>query len=200
MRVTSEAGSVQVGETRVARVRRTLPGVRIPLAAAAPVIAALLTACGGDGAAAPPTAGPTPTQAPVSETDTAYARDICGAFGRYITRMGDAQRADPQLFSDQAKLLRAAAPILDTLSKDLDKAKPPKDVANFHDAVVENTKTMATKAKGGLFLTAQELSGVTSGAPLPPITVRARLVEAAGSRPECAQSGGMDAFFGDTGQ
>jgi hypothetical protein len=164
------------------------------------LLAAILVACGGDGMAPPPTAGPTPTQAPVSESDISYARDICSAFGRYITSFNAAQQRDPQLFADQAKLLRTAAPILDTLGKDLDKAKPPKDMANFHDAIVEQAKTMATKAKGGLVLTADELSGISRSAPVPPVTVRERMAEAASSRPECAQSGGMDALFGDTGE
>jgi len=163
------------------------------------VAALLLAACSGGGAAKPPTPGPTPTRGPVSETDVAYARVVCRAFGTYITSFSAATQRDPQLSSDQAKLLRAAAPILDTFAKDLDKAKPPKDMANFHDAIVEKVKTMATKAKGGLLLTNDELSGIAKGAPVPPITVRERMYEAAGQLPECANSGGMDALFGDTG-
>ena len=80
------------------------------------------------------------------------------------------------------------------------KAKAPKDMANFHDALVERLKTMASKAKGGIFITTDELSGISKGAPLPPVTVRERLAEAAAATPECATTGGMDPLFGDTGQ
>jgi hypothetical protein len=167
---------------------------------AAVVATLFLVACGGDGAASPPTPGPTPTRGPVTESDIAYARDVCSAFGKYIAAFDAVQQKDPQLFADQAKLLRTAAPILETFSKDLGKAKPPKDMANFHAAVIERVKTIATKAKGGMVVSPEELSSVSRGAPLPPVTVRERLAEAATSRPECAQSGGMDALFGDTGQ
>ena len=96
--------------------------------------------------------------------------------------------------------MKTAAPILDSFAKDLDKAKPPKDMANFHDALVERVKTIATKAKGGMVVTPEELAGISKGAPLPPGTVRDRLAEAAANIPQCAQSGGTDALFGDTGQ
>jgi hypothetical protein len=156
-------------------------------------------ACSGGGAAGPPTAGPTPTRAAVSGSDTDYARAVCGAFGTYLGSISSAARNDPQLFSDQAKLLRVAAPILDTFGKDLDRANPPKDMANFHDAVVEKVKTMAGKAKSGGLASTSELSNITKGAPLPPRTVRDRMSEAAGRVPECENSGGMDALFGDQG-
>ena len=163
-------------------------------------VALVLVACSGGGAAAPPTAGPTPTRAAVSNSDTAYVRAVCGAFGRYLGALNAATRADPQLFSDQAKLLRTAAPILETFGKDLDKAKPPKDMANFHDAVVERAKTIAARAKSGGLASTAELGNISKGAPLPPATVRQRMSEAANALPECANSGGMDALFGDQGQ
>lgn len=163
-------------------------------------LAVLLSACGGDGMAKPPTPGPTPTRGSVSETDRAYIGAVCTAFNTYLTSFSNATQRDPQLFSDQAKLLKTAAPILETFAKDLGKAKPPKDMANYHDALVERVKTIATKAKGGMVVTTEELAGVSKGAPLPPGTVRDRLEEAAAGLPQCAQSGGTDALFGDTGE
>ena len=163
------------------------------------VTVALLSACGGGGASRPPTPGPTPTRAAVSDTDVAYMRVVCRAFGRYLTDFGKETQRDPTLFSDQTKLLRVAAPILDTFGKDLAKARAPKDMANFHKAVVERVKTLAAKAKGGLIVTSDELRDISKGAPLPPITVRDRLEEAANTLPECASLGGTDALFGDTG-
>lgn len=163
------------------------------------VTAALLSACGGGGAARSPTPGPTPTRASVSDTDVAYMRVVCRAFGHYLTDFGKETQSDPNLFSDQTKLLRVAAPILDTFAKDLDKAKPPKDMANFHKSVVERVKTTAAKAKGGLVITSEEVSDISKGSPLPPVTVRERLDEAADTLPECGPFGGTDALFGDTG-
>ncbi|MGE3074544.1 MAG: hypothetical protein AB7N24_00330 [Dehalococcoidia bacterium] len=163
------------------------------------VAAALLSACGGGGAARPPTPGPTPTRAAVSDVDVSYMRIVCRAFGRYTTDFGNEIQKDPNLFSDQSKLLRIAAPILETFAKDLDKAKPPKDMANFHKSVVDRVKTTASKAKGGLVITPEEVQNITKGSPLPPVTVRERLDEAADALPECGPFGGTDALFGDTG-
>jgi hypothetical protein len=153
-------------------------------------------ACSGGGTAGPPTPGPTPTRAAVSQSDTAYARTVCGAFSQYLGAINSAAQQDPKLFSDQAKLLRVAAPILETFGKDLNRAKPPKDMENFHHAVVERVQTIAKKAKSGGVASTSELSNISKGAPLPPVTVRERLVEASANLPECAQSGGMDALFG----
>lgn len=150
---------------------------------------------GGGGEVTPPTAGPTPTRAPAGDADRAYARAVCSAFGTYLGAMGRESQRDPQLFSDQAKLLRVAAPILETFGKDLNKAKPPKDVSNFHTALVQRVETIAKKAKAAQVVSTQELSNISKGAPLPPVTVRGRLAEAARGIPECEQSGGMDAFF-----
>lgn len=160
----------------------------------------LFAGCSGGGAAKPPTPGPTPTRGAVSEGDRTYAKAVCSAFGKYLNAFSLETKRDPQLFADQKKLLRVAAPILDTFGKDLDKAKAPKDVANFHDALVERVKTMASKAKGGIFITSDELNDLSEGAPLPPITVRERLAEAAANTTECATTGGMDALFGDPGE
>ncbi len=72
-------------------------------------------------------------------------------------------------------------------------------MANFHKAVIQRVKTLAAKAKGGLIVTGNELNQISKGAPLPPITVRDRLEEAANTLPECGPLGGTDALFGDTG-
>lgn len=162
-------------------------------------LASFLAACSGGGAAKPPTPGPTPTRGAVSESDRAYASAVCSAFGKYLNAFSAETQRDPKLFSDQAKLLKVAGPILETFGKDLDRAKPPKDLANYHDALVERVKTIAAKAKGGIFVTTEELGDISRGAPLPPVTVRDRLAEAAANLPECAKSGGTDALFGDTG-
>lgn len=167
-----------------------------PLAGLALFVILGVSACSGDGASATPTQGPTPTRAAAADSDREYAKAVCSAFNRYLTSFGAASQRDPQLFADQAKMLRVAAPILETFYKDLKKAKPPKDVANFHGALVEKVDIIAKKAKSGQLISTQELANVTKGAPLPPGTVRSRLVEAAASIPECGTSGGMDALFG----
>ncbi len=161
------------------------------------LVALLISGCsGGDAKITPPTPGPTPTRGDPTDSDRDYARTVCGAFGTYLAAMGRETQRDPQLFADQAKMLRVAAPILDTFGKDLDKARPPKDVTNFHTALVERVKAIARKAKAGEVVSTQELAGISKGAPLPPVTVRSRLAEASANVPECAQSGGMDAVFG----
>ena len=153
-------------------------------------------ACSSDGATATPTEGPTPTRGPASNDDRAYAKAVCGAIGRYLTSFSAETQRNPQLFADQKQLLTVAAPILAPFEKDLKKADPPRDVANFHKALVDKVSVIAKKAKSGQVVSTQELGGITKGAPLPPETVRARLAEAASGIPECQQSGGMDALFG----
>jgi hypothetical protein len=160
------------------------------------LVLVLLSACGGSGTPPPPTAGPTPTQAAPSDLDRAYAKAMCSAFGTYLSSLSAATQRDPQLFSDQTKLLAAAAPILDQFSKDLKQAKPPKDMANFNNAVVQKVTVIAEKAKSGQIVSTAEIGEITKGAPLPPTTVRQRLVEASQGIPECVASGGMDAVFG----
>ena len=160
---------------------------------------AVFVACSDGGLAPPPTRGPTPTRAPVSDQDRSYALAVCNAFGAYLTSFNAETQKDPQLFSDQAKLLRVAAPILDRFAKDMDRAKAPNDMKNFHDHVVERVKTMAKEAKDGAVVSTAELANFTKDAPLPPATVRERLAEAAGTQPRCGQTGGMDALFGDPG-
>ena len=162
------------------------------------LLAFALGGCTGGGAPElkPPTPGPTPTRGDPTGDDRAYARAVCAAFSTYLGAFGRETQRDPQLFSDQAKLLRVAAPILDTFGRDLDKAKPPKDVSNFHAALVERVKAIAKRAKSGEVVSTAELASFTRGAPLPPITVRGRLAEASRNEPQCAESGGMDALFG----
>lgn len=170
---------------------------RLPARWLAPALLALtFAACSGDGATATPTEGPTPTRAAANDADRAYAGAICGAIGRYLNSFNAETQKNPQLFADQKALLAAAAPILDTFDKDLRKAKPPRDVANFHSALVEKVGVIAKKAKSGQVVSTQELGNITRGAPLPPETVRARLAEASQGIPECTNSGGMEAFFG----
>lgn len=162
------------------------------------LVGALLSACvgGGSDELHPPTPGPTPTRAAASDTDRAYARTVCSAFAAYLSAMGGATQQDPQLFTDQAKLVRIATPILERLAAALAKAKPPADTENFHTGVVQRVKRIAAKAKAGEVVSTADLAGFAKGAPLPPDTVRARLAEAAEDIPECQQRGGMDAFFG----
>ena len=74
------------------------------------------------------------------------------------------------------------------------------EMEEIHDLLGGGEKTSATNAKGGVVVTPEELAGISKGAPLPPGTVRDRLAEAAANIPQCAQSGGTDALFGDTGQ
>ncbi len=160
------------------------------------LVAAGVAGCSGDGATATPTEGPTPTRGPATDKDRAYAKAACTAIGRYVASFSAETQRNPQLFGDQKKLLAAAAPILANFERDLKKADPPKDVANFHKALVDKVAVIAKKAKDGQVVSTQELGGITKGAPLPPDTVRARLAEAASGIPECQQSGGMDALFG----
>ncbi|MCO5201945.1 MAG: hypothetical protein M9925_09630 [Chloroflexi bacterium] len=132
----------------------------------------------------------TPTQG-----DITYAGGLCRAVNTYVEAITAETAKDPNLFADQAKLLRTAAPILDRFARDLDRAKAPKDLSKFHDALVKRIEEMAKRAKDGQAPTLDELSRFSKDVPVPPGQVQARLAAAAGQLPECA-SFGIDNLFG----
>lgn len=142
-----------------------------------------------DSAGSPVLVG-TPTQG-----DITYAGGLCRAVNTYVAAITAETAKDPNLFGDQAKLLRTAAPILDRFASDLDKARAPKDLSKFHDALVKRIEEMAKRAKDGQAPTPEELSRFSKDVPVPPEQVQARLAAAAKQLPECA-SFGIDNLFG----
>jgi hypothetical protein len=169
------------------------------LALGAGVFAAACVFGGGDGGPAPavtvdasgnPVLVGTPTQG-----DITYAGGLCRAVNAYVAAISAETAKDPNLFADQAKLLRTAAPILNRFANDLDKAKAPRDLSKFHDALVKRIKEMAKKAKDGQAPTPEELSRFSKDVPVPPGQVQARLAAAAKQLPEC-ETFGIDNLFG----
>jgi hypothetical protein len=169
------------------------------LAASAVLVASACVFGGGDGgptpvvtvdAAGTPVLVGTPT-----EGDLAYAGGLCRAVNTYVAAISAETAKDPNLFADQAKLLRTAAPILDRFAKDLDKAKAPRDLSKFHDALVNRIEEMARRAKDGQAPTPDELSRFSKDVPVPPGQVQARLAAAAVQLSECATFG-IDNLFG----
>lgn len=161
----------------------------------------LATACvfgGGDSGPTPvvtidasgtPVLVGTPTPA-----DIAYAGGLCRAVNTYVAAISAETAKDPNLFADQEKLLRTAAPILDRFAKDLDKAKAPKDLSKFHDALVKRIEEMGKRAKEGQAPAPEELSRFSKDVPVPPEQVQARLAAAAEQLPECGEFGIANLF------
>lgn len=178
---------------------RTRAAAVVALAVAGYALASACVFGGGDGGPTPvvsvdssgsPVLVGTPTQG-----DITYAGGLCRAVNTYVAAISAEAAKDPNLFADQAKLLRTAAPILDRFAKDLDKAKAPRDLSKFHDALVKRIEEMAKRAKDGQAPTPEELSRFSKDVPVPPEQVQARLAAAAKQLPECA-SFGIDNLFG----
>lgn len=126
--------------------------------------------------------------------DVAYAGGLCRAVNTYAAAISAATAKDPGLFADQQKLLQTAAPVLDRFARDLDRAKAPKDLSKFHDALVKRVKEMAKQAKEGKAPSPEELSRFSKDAPVPTEQVQARLAAAAKELPECAEFGVANLF------
>jgi len=160
--------------------------------------AVLGAACFGGGGeldTTPPTAGPTPTLAPVTTADRTYVRAVCFAFNNYLNALNAEAERDRNLFADQAKLLRVAAPILEKFSEALGKARPPKDIASFHNSLTKRVGEMSKQAKSGTTLSASDISTLSAAGLAPPGTIRQRLIEASQGQTECAEIG-IEAFLG----
>ena len=171
----------------------------VSLALGAGMLASACVFGGGDGGPTPvvtadasgnPVLVGTPTQG-----DITYAGGLCRAVNTYVAAISAETAKDPDLFADQAKLLRTAAPILGRFADDLDRAKAPKDLSKFHDALVKRIEEMAKKAKEGQAPTPEELSRFSKDVPVPPDQVQARLAAAAKQLPEC-ETFGIDNLFG----
>lgn len=176
---------------------RRVPGM-VALALSAGLVASACLFGGGDGGPTPvvtidasgtPVLVGTPTPA-----DIAYAGGLCRAVNTYVAAMSAETSKDPNLFADQAKLLRTAAPILDRFARDLDRAKPPKDLSKFHDALVKRVKEMANRAKEGQAPAPEDLARFSKNVPVPPEQVQARLAAASEGLPECAAFGIANLF------
>lgn len=191
----------------------TAPGILLLLT----LLAALLVAAcgggddddGGDGGSAEPTSTtasgtPEPTKDSDSgsggttptNTDREYAKQLCVSLNSYLDAFLRETSKDAELLSDEAKMLKVAAPILADLGDDLAKAKPPKDVEKYHNELVKQVKEVAQRAKDGKITTLQEISDVTSGVEEPPASVQARLQAASNEVKECQESALGGTLFG----
>lgn len=130
--------------------------------------------------------------------DVNYVRGLCRAINSYVTRLENATDEDPALFSDQARLLEVAAPILQDFREDLDDADPPRDLEAFHKALVNRVRQIARDAQDGRLSAVEELSRFSEGVPNPPEQIQARMAGASEVLPECTAFG-VDNLFGITG-
>ena len=173
------------------------------VAAAAVVVGAGCSVFGGGGTDEPtpiveirdgtPVLVGTPTAGDVN-----YVRGLCRAINSYVTGLENATDEDPTLFSDQARLLEVAAPILRDFREDLDDADPPGDLKRFHDALVNRVRQIARDAEDGRLSAVEELSRFSEGVPNPPEQIQARMAGASEVLPECTAFG-VDNLFGITG-
>lgn len=179
------------------RLRRTVETLVLALGAA---LVASACVFGGDDAGPTPVVTVDSSGTPVlvgtpTSADIAYAGGLCRAVNTYVAAISAETAKDPNLFADQEKLLRTAAPILDRFAKDLDRAKAPGDLSRFHDALVKRIEEMAKRAKEGRAPTPDELARFSKDVPVPPEQVQARLAAAAKQLPEC-ETFGIDNLFG----
>ena len=172
-------------------------------------VAALAAACGGDddsgnNDSSSPAAKPANTQdagkaadangsaANPSGTDKEYVKDVCVAMNTYIDAFTKKFSADPTVLSDQDKMLKAIGPELEAFGKNLEKAKPPRDAAKFHEQMVKAVADLADRLKKGQIKSIQELGQFTQGrVDEPTQAVKQRLAAASKDVAECRNTGGI---------
>lgn len=130
--------------------------------------------------------------------DKQYTKSLCVALDAYLTKFLDEAGKDPELLTDQAKTIKIAGPILNSLADDLSKAKPPRDVAQYHDDLVKNVRDVAKRANDGQITSVDEFAGISEGIAEPPAGVQERLSKAAEETPECSGSLLGGSLFGDS--
>jgi hypothetical protein len=123
------------------------------LAAFTVLSAALFVACGGDDDSS--SSGDSGSAKPSGATgsDEAYVKDICAAAAKMAKEL-DKISAGPTP-SDPSKAFEAvfksmSGPI-DTFAKDFAKAKPPKDLAQWHADTAKQLSALAKALKDGKF-------------------------------------------------
>jgi hypothetical protein len=81
----------------------------------------------------------------VSEDADDYASAVCGAISEYADEIeelsnSDADFEDPEAMKD---MMDQAVPVLEGISKDLDKIKPPSEVGDWHEQMVSGMSMAA---------------------------------------------------------
>jgi len=104
----------------------------------------LMVGCGGgDGdSLAEKASGGSGKQA---ERPADYASQVCSAISKYAGDIEELSNADSD-FADPDAMKDAIAqtvPVLEGISKDLDKIDPPSEIADWHDGIVSGTKMAA---------------------------------------------------------
>ena len=158
----------------------------------------LLGACGGDddstGGGAAKGSSPAAKDdskvanaGPVSGTDKEYVKDMCVSFNSYMDGVFKVIQSDPSSATDQAAIAKKLGPFLESFAKDVDKAKPPRDVKKYHDELVKQVKDSSEKLKSGKVKSLAELGqGVTPPKDLDP-AILTRLSNAEKDVKECSE-------------
>jgi hypothetical protein len=147
----------------------------LPLAVLAVALpATLLSACGGGG--------------DEPGDDSEYVAAVCTTVGDLQTRLNDlgGELSDAGTVAEINEALGLFAEALDAAADELDDARPPADVRDSHDAVVDAFREAADAMAGGNI---EALDEFDPGAIEPPATARQRLAAAAAQEPACAGLG-----------
>lgn len=159
----------------------------IVLAAVLAVAAVGLAACGGDDDGGSKTSGGGGiASSGGTGSDENYVADLCKAskdLQAAITKM----TADPSKLTDQDAAMKAFIGPFEDFSKSLAKAKPPKDLKDYHEQMVKTLNDTVAKMKKGDATALQSLSG--TDLPDPPASVKDRLDKLAAKNKDCTDSG-----------
>jgi hypothetical protein len=147
----------------------------LPLALVVAIPATLLSAaCGGGGDEA--------------GSDADYVAAVCttiGALQATLNDLGD-ELSGAETVDEINEALDLFAEALDDAAGDLDEARPPADVSDSHDAVVDAFREAADAMADG---NVEALDAFDPDSIDPPATARQRLAEAAAQEPACAGLG-----------
>jgi hypothetical protein len=128
------------------------------------VLVALASAACGNDDRATPTAVPTAldaSTASLSPSDAkSYVKTVCIAFGVYFQQALDAATADPSILNDPQRIAAVAVPALSKFSDDLGKVTLPKEIQNYHQAILQAIGDLVRRLNNGQVRSEQELIDV----------------------------------------
>ena len=118
-------------------------------------------------------------------SDEKYVGDLCKAtlvFSKAIEKV----TADPSKLNNASDISKAFADPFEDYAKSVSKAKPPKDLKQFHDDVVKTLNEAAKAMKSGGDLDA--LSSLGGDFPEPPKAAQDRLQKVADKNKDCKEA------------
>ena len=154
------------------------------------MLALVLAACGGDDDSSDSSSGDSSSGGSIATgSDEKYVADICKAAAQFFDEVQKATSSASASASEE-DVMKAFQKPFETFASNLEKAKPPKDLKDWHAQAVKQIKSFAEAIKKGDF---EALANSENVFPDPPQDVVDRLEKIAASNTDCQRA---DVTFG----